>query len=199
MSGILTWHGGHKWEGSPEIRTSKKGQYECGPGIYSTTSLNTASKYSKGGGRIIKFTLDPEITWLEDVKIPLSDAAQFIKNSKYLQKRKILHDDLTLRFEKRDQEHFQGMLPLSFLVNLAINHQCLGGKASPEMAEFLATNGAQASLHRSTGNDDWVIVFDPKVITNFEIMNAKSIDWHEDQLPPIAKQLEKLRENALAL
>lgn len=193
MSGILTWHGGHRWEGSPEIRPSKKGQYECGPGIYSTTSLNTAAKYSKGGGRIIQFTIDPDITWLEDVKIPFDDAVTFVKNSSHIGKRRVLHDDLLRSYELRDQIRFEGMLPLTFLVNLAVNNNCLSGKASPELAEFLVSSGAQASLHRSSGDEDWVIIFDPKAIISFEVKSSKEIDWRQDRLPPIAEQLRELR------
>lgn len=192
MSGLLTWHGGHKWEGSPEIRPSKKGQYECGPGIYSTTNLNTASRYSKGGGRIIQFTIDPDITWLEDVKIPFDEAMTFVKKSDHIGKRRILHDDLQRSYELRDHIRFEGMLPLSILVNLAVNNNCLSGKASPELAEFLTAKGAQASLHRS-GDEDWVIIFDPKAITNYDIKSSKDIDWREDRLPSISTQLEALR------
>ncbi len=193
MSGLLTWHGGHKWEGSPEIRPSKKGQYECGPGIYSTTNLSTASRYAKGGGRIIQFTIDPEVTWLEDVKIPFDDALAFIKSSHHIGKRRILQNDLQRSYELRDHIRFSGMLPLTILVNLAVNNNCLSGKASPELAEFLSSKGAQASLHRSSGNEDWVIIFDPKAITSYDIKSAKDIDWTEDRLPSISDQLEALR------
>jgi hypothetical protein len=196
MSGLLTWHGGHNWEGSPEIRASKKGQYECGPGIYSTTNLSTASRYSKGGGRIIQFTIDPEVTWLENVKIPFDDALAFVKKSHHIGKRRILQDDLQRCYELRDHIRFSGMLPLAVLVNLAVNNNCLSGKASPELAEFLTANGAQASLHRSSGDEDWVIIFDPKAITSFDIKSSKDIDWSEDRLPSISAQLEALRAPA---
>lgn len=197
MSGLLTWHGSHRWEGSPEVRPSKKGQYECGPGIYSTTNLNTATKYSKGGGRIIQFTIDPDVTWLENVKVPFDDAISFVKGSAHIGKRRILQDDLLRSYELRDHIRLEGMLPLTYLVNLAVNNNCLAGKASPELAEFLVSSGAQASLHRSSGNEDWVIVFDPKVITDFQIKSSKEIDWIEDRLPPIKTQLEMLRSSSL--
>lgn len=192
MSGLLTWHGGHKWEGSPEIRASKKGQYECGPGIYSTTNLSTASRYAKGGGRIIQFTIEPGVTWLESAKIPFDDAIAFVNSSRHIGKRRILQDDLHRSYELRDHIRFSGMLPLTVLVNLAVNNHCLSGKASLELAEFLSANGAQASLHHSSGDEDWVIIFDPKVITNYDIKSSKDIDWREDRLPSISAQLEAL-------
>lgn len=193
MTGILTWHGSQRWAGTPELRECRKGQYECGPGIYSTTSLNTASKHSRGGGRILQLTLSPDITWLEDVKIPFDDAIQFVKSSKHIHKRRILQDDLHMTYERRDRVRLEGMLPLTYLVNLAVNNECLSGKGGPELAEFLAGQGAQASLHTSSVNDDWVIVFDPKVILAYDIKSSKDIDWTADQLPKIAEQLTRLQ------
>ena len=43
------YHGGNKWFGQPEVRASKKGQYEGGIGLYFTTSYETARTYAKGG------------------------------------------------------------------------------------------------------------------------------------------------------
>jgi hypothetical protein len=192
MSGIVMWHGSRRWEGHPEIRAAKKGQYECGPGIYCTTSLNTASKYSRGGGRIMRFTLDPDTTWLEDVKVPFEDAVSFIEGSRHIHKRRILADDIRLVFDRREHVRTSGMIPLHYVVNLAINHECLSGQAAPEMAAWLAENGAQASLYKRSVNDDWVVVFDPRVIQSFEILSSKDIDWQQDQLPSVTEQLAEL-------
>lgn len=190
------WHGSQRWDGRPELRPCRKGQYECGPGIYCTTNLNTASKYSRGGGRIIQLGLDPETTWLEDVKVPFGDLVQFVKNSRHIHKRRILADDIQVVFDKRDQVRTSGMIPLSYLVNLAVNHECLSGMGGPEVAEYLAANGAQASLYKKSVNDDWVVVFDPKVITSFELRSSKDIDWTNDQLPNIETQIEQLKAAA---
>jgi hypothetical protein len=192
MSGITIWHGSRRWDGSPEIRPTKKGQYECGPGIYCTTNLNTASKYSKGGGRIIRFTLDSEITWLEDASLPFDDVLAFVEGSRHIHKRRILAADIRDVFDRRDQVRTSGMMPLSYLVNLAINNECLSGNGGPELAEYLVDNGVQASLYHRSANDDWVVIFDPRAITNVELLSTKDIDWKEDQLPLVTEQLEAL-------
>lgn len=192
MSGIKLWHGSRRWEGYPEIRPGKKGQYECGPGIYCTTNLNTASKYAKGGGRIMRFTLDADTTWLEDVRVPLEDALAFLKGSSHIRKRNILAEDVRARFDRHEHLRSEGMLPLTYVVNLAIYHECLSGPGGPELAEWLAANGAQASLYRKSQNDDWVVIFDPGVILDFEILSAKDIDWQEDQVASVRDQIAEL-------
>lgn len=192
MSGIKLWHGSRRWDGRPELRPCKKGQYECGPGIYCTTNLNTASKYSKGGGRIMRFTLDADIKWLEDIKVPLEDAVSFVAGSRHIHKRRILAQDIQSSFDRKEHVRTSGLIPLSYVVNLAIYHESLSGMGGPEMAEWLSDNGAQASLYRKSSVDDWVVIFDPGAITSFEMLSSKDIDWTEDRLPSVTEQLEEL-------
>ncbi len=192
MTGIRLWHGSQRWTGWPEIKASKKGQYECGPGIYCTTSLNTARKYSKGGGSIIEFVLSPDTNWLEDISIPHAEAIAWVKQAHHLHKKRILANDLVEVFDRREQVRTSGMMPLSYLVNLAVNHECLSGQAAPEMAEFLVSKGAQASLCKQSSSDDWVVIFDPKALVSFEPRKAKEIDWLRDQLAPVREQIEAL-------
>lgn len=194
MSEITIWHGSRRWEGRPEIRPTKKGQYECGPGIYCTTNLNTAAKYSKGGGRIVRFGLDPEITWLEDASVPFDDVLSFVESTRHLHKRRILAADIRRVFDERDQVRTSGMIPLSYLVNLAINNECLSGNGGPELAEYLVDNDVQASLYRKSSVDDWVVIFDPRAIKSVELLSAKDIDWSRDQLASVGEQLAGLSE-----
>ncbi len=195
MSEITIWHGSRRWEGRPEIRPTKKGQYECGPGIYCTTNLNTAVKYSKGGGRIVRFGLDPDIAWLEDAKAPFDDVLSFVEGTKHLHKRRILADDIRDVFDRREQVRTSGMMPLSYLVNLAISNECLSGHGGPELAEYLVDNGVQASLYRKSSVDDWVVIFDPRAIRSVELLTSKEIDWKQDQLPSVPDQLAALSED----
>lgn len=194
MSELQIWHGSRRWDGWPEIRASKKDRYEFGPGIYCTTNLNTATKYSKGGGRIVRFTLDPEITWLEDAKVPFELVQDFVRNSKHIGKRRILADDLSRAFDKHEHLRNSGEIPLTYLVNLAINNECLSGKGGPEMAEYLVDNGVMASLYRKSVNDDWVVIFDTRAILKFEPLTSKQIDWQNDELPSIRDQIAALSQ-----
>jgi hypothetical protein len=192
MTGIKLWHGSQRWDGWPEIRASKKGQYEGGPGIYCTTSLQTARRHSKGGGSIIEFTLSPDTTWLEDIKIPHEEAVAWVKQAKHLHKKRVLANDVIAVFDRREQVRTSGMMPLTYLVNLAVNHECLSGLAAPEMAEFLVSKGAQASLCRETSNDDWVVIFDPKALISFVPKKSSDIDWTQDRVDSVKQQIAAL-------
>lgn len=189
MTGIKAWHGSQRWTGWPELRPCKKGQYECGPGIYCTTNLNTARRYSKGAGRIVEFTLSPDIRFLEDIKIPHEEALAFVKQSHHIRKKPALTKDLIQVFDRRESVRSSGLMPLSYLVNLAVNNESLSGLGGPELAEYLVSKGAQASLYHKSSDDDWVILFDLKALLAHEPKEAGNIDWTRDQLAPVKEQL----------
>lgn len=195
MSEFQIWHGSHRWQGKPEIRPCRKGHYEHGPGIYCTTNLNTASKYAKGGGRIVRLSINAQINWLEDAKMPFDYVMDFVRTNDALLKRRILAADLMQTFDRREQIRTSGMMPVSYLVNLAVNNECLSGAAGQAFAKFLTDNDIHASLYRKAGNEDWVVVFDPEIIVGHEILASRDIDWTEDRLPGVLEQLEA-RETA---
>jgi hypothetical protein len=191
---LEVWHGSRRWSGQPEIRPTKKGQYEHGPGIYSTTNLNTATKYAKGGGRILKFKLDPEMKWIEESYLPIDDVLAFIKGAHGLGKRAVLEKDL-IRYCDKEKPKETGLIWAPVIVNLAVNNECLGGASGPVLAQFLASQNIHASRYRRSQNDDWVIIFDPAVIENVEVLSSSQIDWQRDALLPIEDQLEELNQS----
>ena len=188
MQNLKVFHGGRRWLGWPEITPSKRGRGEYGPGVYCTTGLRTALKYAKTGGNIVRIELKRDIKWLEDIKVDFNQLLDEIKNSN-IRKKKILIKDLQKTYGKKDQELFKGQIFLSFFVNLAVNNDCVSGKSSLEIAQMLVNYGAQASLCRKTNRENWVVIFDPKAVKNYEILSSKNIDWDHDELPTIDEQI----------
>ena len=78
MTPLVVYTGTQVWEGRPYIKESRKGHSEHGPGLYFTTKLQTARKYAKGRGTVLRVEIDPRFTWLEDAKIPLVMAADWV-------------------------------------------------------------------------------------------------------------------------
>jgi hypothetical protein len=167
MTSIVMWHGAHRWEGPPEIRAQRQGSAEHGPGIYMTTSVDTARKYAKGGGSLIRFEVDRDLTLLEDVRLPVSEMAAFVKERPRLRHKKEILSDL----ERAHERMKGGPVHASVLNNLFVNYRVVTGEHGPELARFFVTHGIDASavFH---GLDDWLVLFNPTRIRSWKVVPA---------------------------
>lgn len=185
------WHGSQRWEGRPEIRPARKGMYEHGPGIYCTTSLSRASKYARGPGRIVRFSVDSSIQWLQGTNLDVADVMSFLKQSRYVRGKVKLARDIEEVLGARGRAVGDGKMPAEFLVNLAVDGNCLSGQGAPELAEYLVSKGVGGSLYRLSAVEDWVVLFDPSKIVDWEVLRAADIDHEADALEPVSRQLEE--------
>lgn len=196
---IVMWHGASHWEGYPEIRAQKKGSVECGPGIYTTTRYETARRYAKGGGSVLRMELAPRL-WLEDASIPLPVAIQFMKD--HLPKR--VHAEYNERFARSAQiETYANRLvrtgegpalPANNLVNLCVNDDLAHGERGVALAAMLAEQGIDASRHRAMGSEWWVVAFNPRCIQKFEKVAARDVALELYELPSPMEQLTAVIE-----
>lgn len=181
---LVLWHGAKRWDGPACVRPPREGHYECGPGIYLTTHYSTACKYSRGGGALMRMELDPGLHWLEKSKLDLAMVNDFVKDLPRLRKRREILADLASNAQ-RMQSH---QVDAAVLVNLGVNHRAFAGQIGCEVAKFLAAQGIHASLNAKSGTEEWVVVFDPRVILSVKKVPASSIDSDFD-FPGIADQL----------
>ena len=149
------YHGSHNWSGPPTHGPGTKKTREHGPGLYLTTSYDTARRYAKGGGTVLVFALSTEIGWMRNAMLPLADATAFITGLPRLRRRADLLADLV-----RVAGRFDGTrVPASSLVNLMVNYEVLTGAISPATAGFLAGRGIDADLVNPSAKEDWVVLF----------------------------------------
>lgn len=190
---IYVYHGGARWDSHPQIRPSRPGRYECGPGIYTTTSAQTAQKYAKGPGVITLIGIDPGVTLLEDFKISAKKAQDFVASlSRVTNRAEIIEtiDRAASRIKNPD-----GMVCASLLLNAFVNARALGGQNGVELARWYAQSGIDASLYRANGMrswEDWLIVFNPEIILSYEVQKPADIDWTNPQLPDVKDQMHSL-------
>jgi len=175
---IVLWHGAHRWQAPPEVRPASPTTAEHGPGIYMTTSSETAREFAKGGGSLIRFELSPTLTLIEDVSVPLSDALDFVRSRSRLRRRRELEADLERVASRYRQGYiqrgtYQGgplTLPAAVLVNLFVNYRSITGAHGPALAHFLVEHGADADVVPQ-GRDDWLVLFNPKKILNWRVVS----------------------------
>ena len=166
------WHGSQKWDGHPEIKPSRKGCYECGPGLYLTNRRQTALKYSKGAGSLVHVGLDPNITLLQDVCFTRAQMQDALDSIPRLRRRAAIEADL----DRSARRHPDDQLPAIYLVNLCVNHEALSGDAGPALARWLTAHGVDASLEGKSGKEEWLIVFNPKALVYSQKLTAKEAD-----------------------
>jgi hypothetical protein len=193
---MILYHGAQRWSGLPMIMPHRQGEAEHGPGIYFTTSWETAKKYSKGSGSVYRMTIDNPRSWVEDSDIPLSEVIPFINNT--LRGKKALAVKNSI--ERVAARLKTGMIPASVLVNTFVNNDVASGQAGPPLAEFLVNHGIDASLVHQ-GADDWVVLFNPKLIQRVEKLSSKEVNapGFQFDLPRISKVAQRIARKWLSV
>lgn len=183
---LILYTGAQVWEGPPQIRPSRKGRYEHGPGLYFTTSLETARKYAKGRGAVLRVEVKPDFTWLEDAVLPVEDLLSWVRDQPRLRRRAEIADDLLRSSRRLESRLGPGMARAETLVNLGVNHEALAGEAGPSLAEFLAERGIGGALVRRSGgrDEDWVVLFDPSKVVSWRKVSPDEREW---DLPRVSR------------
>ena len=193
---IRVYHGGHRWEMPAIVRPPRKGRYECGPGIYATTSLARAAKYAKGGGSIFEFGIEPDLVFADDVELPFGDMLRFALS---LRSGRKTADDLEFCARKRIESGKSAeTLPASYLLNLAISNEILSGQSGIWFAKFFVENGIHANLEKKNEFEDWIVVFDPKKIVECRRMNSDKIVSDQMNFESVSKQISDIRNRGYA-
>lgn len=179
MDSIDLWHGGSRWYGGAEIRPAKKDRYECGVGIYLTNQYLRAKSYAAGPGVTTRVKLAPrgEIRWLEDANLRLADILEFIHSFYRLRGRDQLIQYLSDNYPDAE------FIPAPEFVNMCIEFSILAGKQGVEITHWLVEQGIDASLHTVDAGEQWVIVFNPRVIRKSETVPPSKVLGSDYSLP----------------
>lgn len=170
---IKLYHGGQNWNEKPTIFPSKGKRYEHGNGIYLTTSYNTARKYAKGGKVVLAVYIDSNFKKISDIKIAKTEMLEFLKSNPVRHKKEIIQD-----IESR----YKDIVPLYVLNNLIVNYESGSGNIGLAVNKFIVSHGADLEVVNQH-DEDWVVVFNPKIIKKWEKVNPQTVN--EFELPLI--------------
>lgn len=162
------YHGGKKWYTTPtDLISSKKGRSWYGVGIYTTNFYETARKYGKGPRVVHLLDIDKKYQDLDNVNIAVDEAIKFIKNLRGLR----FKSEIVERIKR-----YKDNIPLSILHNNIINTDAAPGLIGKEVSDFLASKGADASYISQSGKEFWLLIFNPRIIKSFKVIDPKNID-----------------------
>jgi hypothetical protein len=169
------YHGGKRWLTKPtEILPSKLKRSWGGVGIYTTNSKETARKYAKGGRAIHLLQISSKAKDISSIKIPSSNAIEFIQNVRGLKRRKEFISAILYSQEVKES----GMISLEVINNLATYFEILSGNVGLEFNKFMVKNGGQISVTSQSGKEYWILILDTSVIVNYSVLTSKEQDEH---------------------
>ena len=62
------------------------------------------------------------------------------------------------------------------LNNLIVNYESGSGNAGIQIPQYFVSIGIDASLQNKSGDEQWLVIFNPKIIKKFIIVNPKQVD-----------------------
>lgn len=153
------------------MQPAGKMKSEMGSGLYLTTSYETAKKYAKGGGTVLRFFLDPDLTFANNSRVSFEAASTFIDGIPRLRHKAEIQGDLQRAADRVGGDPFAYMLE-----NLMHNHGALTGEKGPMLARFLVEQGIDASLVPH-GDEDWLVLYNLDKILSYEKVPKKEVVW----------------------
>ena len=172
VSTFQMYHGGKRWSQIPsEIIGSNKGRYEAGVGIYFTNDYNTARRYAKGSRVVHIVDINKNFKEIRSVNIPLTDIVGFLKNLSGLKHRKDIIDDIINNAKRMGQDYISA----NVLNNLIVNYESGSGEVGIKLSNYLVSKGVDAKLERQSGDEFWLVVFNPNIIKKVSVVDPSTV------------------------
>jgi hypothetical protein len=93
---------------------------------------------------------------------------------------------------ERAVTRMKGRLPAEILVNAFVNFDAASGQHGPALAEYLVGHGVDVSHVSRSTDEDWIVIFNPKVIRSVTKVPAREVG------EGFAFDLPKVKRNPLA-
>ena len=174
------YHGGKRWSMLPdELIPASKNRYEGGVGIYLTNKYETARKYAKGSRVVHIVDIDKNYRDIKGKELQIEDVVEFVKSVSGLKHKKEIIQDLISNSKRLNRPYVHA----DVLNNLIVNYEAGAGNVGLEIPRYFISKGIDASLQNQSGDEQWLVVFNPKIIQKFSIVNpSNQIIWTLPQI-----------------
>ncbi|MFA6198950.1 MAG: hypothetical protein WC679_00925 [Bacteroidales bacterium] len=165
------WHGGNLTDAENTIN-HKKGRYEYGAGLYTTTHYDTAQKYAKGSRKLYLLTIK-QGTNIDGVILDKEKAYNFINTHVIKNKRKEIIDRLET----------YPMVKANVFNNLIINLDGIKPSNTGELRKFLVDSGIDYMIVNNAfgWGELMVVVYNMNIIVDKKIITGKDKITEFDQ------------------
>ena len=125
-------------------------------------------------------TIDGSVRLLEGMRVHPDVLLHAIKSIPRLRARQAILDDIGWCAERSKSD----TIGLNTIINLAAHHKALSGSPAVAISEFVAAQGADASLYERHG-EDWLVVFNPAIVLASKPVRANDVDIAMFSLPRV--------------
>ena len=129
---------------------------------------------------VSKVQIDKAFGNIDKVSIGLGDMVEFLKNLPRLRNKNKMVERIAAYSERLNSKY----IPAGVLNNLIVNYEAGSGDVGVKVNQFLVDHGVDAEV-QSKSNEDWLVVFNPKIIKNHEIVDPKKLSIEDYNLPLI--------------
>jgi hypothetical protein len=165
---MIFYHGARRWDPPPRIpeaRSQKDAEY--GPGLYLTSGMGTARKYAKGGGIVLRFEIDPNLSLLDNAHISAAEMRRFLHDIPRLRKRSAIEADIAKVVRRVDKD----VISAATLVNLMRTQGVAYGAPGAALVQFYQAHGIDADVVTGqglAGDEHWLILYNLDKIRGYE-------------------------------
>ena len=139
-------------------------------------------------------TIDSSLRLLEHLRIQPDIMIAAVKAIPRLRARQAILDDIGWCAERSKSD----TIGLNTIINLAAHHRAISGAPALAIAEFVASQGADASLYEHSG-EDWLIVFNPDIVLNSQAVRSNDVDLAKYSLPRLRDILTPRQNGSMSV
>ena len=175
---FFLFHGGRRIEGMPEITQKRLKRSTAGPGIYFTNSYARAKSY----GKVMRAEIKSNIILSSSVSLPVDQILEFLSQTSRIKNRNKIVNDVIYDVDGSPRD----TIIVEHFLNLLLCHEAGKNSFNYQLCLYLQSLKIDATLHKQSGQEEWLLVHNPAVIKNW---HPATLGQQDPDLPLPSSQI----------